>query len=182
MTDSSRFAGRSIHGVPKHAKEQAAHPTLPISGCVRIPLALTPEQTRGLPRTAISDVPIGADYRGPDDPPPWVGVLLTDLIAPAQPNADAVWILIGAGPYTVAAPITTADRIVLCDDLRGDPIAPEAGGPWRLWFADRSYNMGVKWVDRIEITRDEPDHSAERIAEARQRARDFHRRIDSADT
>jgi DMSO/TMAO reductase YedYZ molybdopterin-dependent catalytic subunit len=115
------------------------------------------------------------DYLGPDGTPPWAGVRLDALIALAEPESDATWILIGAGPYTVAAPIETAHRIVLCDDLRGEPIHTEAGGPWRLWFADRSYNMGVKWVDRIELCREEPDHSAERLADARERARQFHR-------
>ncbi len=81
----------------------------------------------------------------------------------------------GAGPYTHPVAISEIQRVILCDRIDGEPIPVERGGPWRVLIPAHSYNMGVKWVDRIELTAEEPDDSAQRIAEARERARQFKR-------
>jgi DMSO/TMAO reductase YedYZ molybdopterin-dependent catalytic subunit len=179
--DPSMNAGRTVHGIPPHARAQAADPVLHVSGLVRQPLELRPIETLGMPRIETDGVEVGPDYRGPDTTRRMSGVLLSDLISRITPEPDAAWVRISAGPYGVAIPFSEAGRVVLCDQISGQPIPAEAGGPWRLWFADRSYNMGVKWVDRIEVCRDEPDDSAIRIAEARERARQYHRRNATAD-
>jgi DMSO/TMAO reductase YedYZ molybdopterin-dependent catalytic subunit len=178
--DPSLNAGRTVHGIPPHARAQAADPVLHVTGCVHQPLELRPIETIAMPRIETSAIPVSSHYRGPETTA-MSGVRLSDLLGRIAPDPDAAWMRISAGPYGVAVPFTEADRVVLCDQIDGQPIPAEAGGPWRLWFADRSYNMGVKWVDQIEVCREEPDDSAIRIAEARERARQFHRLQSNAD-
>ena len=180
IPDPSLNAGRTVHGIPPHARAQAADPVLHITGCVTQPRELRPIETIAMPRVETNAIAVGSDYRGPETTA-MSGVRLSDLLSRIAPEPDAVWVRISAGPYGVAVSFAEAERVVLCDQIEGQPIPAEGGGPWRLWFADRSYNMGVKWVDQIEVCRDEPDDSAIRIAEARERARQYHRRQTNAD-
>jgi DMSO/TMAO reductase YedYZ molybdopterin-dependent catalytic subunit len=62
-------------------------------------------------------------------------------------------------------------NVLLCDHLAGEPLAVENGGPWRLVVPGTRYFSSVKWVDRLDVTAEEPDNSAERIARARAKAR-----------
>lgn len=168
MTD---FAGRSIHGVPRQARRQAEQPVLEIDGDVRRPCALTPEALAGLPRHRFLDA-----YRNPDNPnlpaSDWSGIPLSAVVELAAPAPDAAWVRISAGPYATVVALADADSVLLCDGIDGAPIPAEQGGPWRLVKPDDRYFTSVKWVDRITISIDKPDNSAERIARARQRARD----------
>lgn len=167
-------AGRTVNGVPKHARDFALDPVLRITGLVATPAALSPADCERLPRVATRSF-LTADerFRTPDYD--LAGVLLSDLLALVAPRGDARFALFGAGPYAHPVSLTECDRIIICDRLDGDPIPPERGGPWRVLIPAHSYNMGVKWLDRIELTADEPDDSATRIAEARERGRQFYR-------
>jgi len=173
-------AGRTINGIPKHAREQAANPILRIDGQVEVPRALTLAESLALPHERYLD-----GEQAPNDqfipPGDWSGPTLATLIAGAGPLPGAAWLHVSAGPYAVAIPIGDAPRVLACDTLDGQPLPVDRGGPWRLIIPDRGYNMGVKWVDRIEVCLTEPDDSAIRIAEARERARQYHRAREDAD-
>jgi DMSO/TMAO reductase YedYZ molybdopterin-dependent catalytic subunit len=167
-------AGRTVHGIPKHAREQAANPVLRIDGLVAKPLELSRAQSLDLAHARyleLFDVPAENFIPALD----WAGPTLATLIATARPLPNALWMKISAGPYAVAVPLPRAERALLCDMLEGEPLSLERGGPWRLLIPDRGYNMSVKWVDHVELSATEPDDSAIRIAEARERARQFHR-------
>lgn len=165
------FAGRSIHGVPRQARRQAEQPVLSIDGDVEQPCALTPADLADLPRHRFLDA-----YRNPDNPnlpaSDWSGIPLSVVIELADPAMGAAWVRISAGPYATVVALAEAERVLLCDQIDGLPIPAEQGGPWRLVKPDDRYFTSVKWVDRITLSIDEPDNSAERIARARQRARD----------
>ena len=165
------YAGRSIHGVPRQARRQAEQPILAIDGDVQQPCALTPVDLAGLPRHRFLDA-----YRNPDNPnlpaSDWSGMPLNTVVDFASPAPGAAWVRISAGPYATVVALAEAGSVLLCDALNGEPIPAEQGGPWRLVKPDDRYFTSVKWVDRITLSIDEPDNSAERIARARQRARD----------
>jgi len=164
-------AGRSIHGAPEHARKQAANPILTIDGSVARACRLTPGQISALPHHRFLDLAVDreATFLPETD---WSGVTLDDLLALAEPLENAMWARVSAGPYAFVVPQSQFASTLLCDRI-GDALIPvEKGGPWRLVNPDARYNMSVKWVDRLTLTEEEPDNSAERIAVARQRARD----------
>ena len=165
------FAGRSIHGVPRYARQQAEHPVLLLEGEVRVPRSLLPDDLVELPRVSFLE-----QYHNPDNlylpASNWSGMPLRAIIDLAGPNPEAGWIHISAGPYATVVAMPDADDVLLCDGLDDIPIPAERGGPWRLVKPDDPYFTSVKWVDRITVSIAEPDNSAERIAQARQRARD----------
>ncbi len=176
-------AGRSVHGAPKHARDLALDPILRVEGLVAQPRELTPLDFEALPHRRFLDIPIDreATFLPETD---WSGVPLHDLIALAGALPEARWVRISAGPYATVAELDGLEGALLCDRLDGGPIPVEKGGPWRLVQPNARYNLSVKWVDTLTLSAEEPDHSAVRIAEARQRARDAHasRQMNSADS
>lgn len=169
----STFAGRSMHGVPRHARRHAANPILRVEGLVAHPLALAPGDFAVLlhvPYVGGLSCIEGGNVPQTD----WTGVPLADLIALAQPCQDAQFIQVSAGPYTVPVALADAGQVLLCDHLSGEPLRVENGGPWRLVVPGRSYYTSAKWVDRLVVTAEMPDNSAERISQARARARSAH--------
>lgn len=167
-------AGRTVNGVPRHAREHAANPVLRVSGSCAGPAEIRQTDLDALPRVTTRTF-LTADERARTPDYDLAGVLLTDLLGLMRPLPDARYVSFAAGPYTHPVPLADIDRVILCDQLEGQPIPVERGGPWRVLIPAHSYNMGVKWLDRIELTPDEPDDSATRLAEARERARQFKR-------
>lgn len=164
------FAGRSIHGVPRHARDLAANPILHVVGEVDRPLSLSPEDLADLPRTPyIGSLSCVEGGNVPETN--WTGMVLADLVSLAGPHPDARFVRVCAGPYAVPIRLEDGHSVLLCDRLAGETLAPEKGGPWRLVVPGSRYYTSVKWVDRLEVTVEEPDNSAERIAQARNRAR-----------
>ncbi len=166
----TRFAGRTANGIPPMARTHAEHPVLRLDGLVTTPLDLTQDQIDNLPHCSYLGVLASDDTALPKTD--WSGVRLADLIALAGPDSGARFARVSAGPYGVPISLADAERVLLCDQLDGRPLAIDAGGPWRLVVPDLRYFTSVKWVDRIEVTLDEPDDSATRIAKARAHARD----------
>jgi DMSO/TMAO reductase YedYZ molybdopterin-dependent catalytic subunit len=164
-------AGRSIHGAPEHARKQAANPVLTIEGLVARTCQLKPDQIAALPHRRFLDLEISRDETFLPETD-WSGVMLDDLLSLAEPLENANWVRVSAGPYAYVVPREQFAATLLCDRLGADSIPLEKGGPWRLVNPNAGYNMSVKWVDRLTLSEDEPDNSALRIAEARQRARD----------
>jgi DMSO/TMAO reductase YedYZ molybdopterin-dependent catalytic subunit len=168
---SERFAGRSVHGAPKHAKAQAEDPRLRVNGLVENERELSPADLEGLPRRHYLDhVRTDAATHIPETD--WSGVLIRDVINLAGAREGAHWIRISAGPYATVITLEDAERVLLCDRIGDQPIPVENGGPWRLLRPDSIYNTSVKWVDTLTLSAEQPDNSGERIARARQHARD----------
>lgn len=165
------YAGRSIHGVPRHAQAQAADPVLRVTGLVARELALNPDDLAAMTRQpylgALNCVE-GGNLPETD----WAGLTLAEIVALAGPHPEARYVRVSAGPYAVPVALADAATVLVCDRLAGEPLAVENGGPWRLVAPGTRYFTSVKWVDRLDLTADEPDNSAERIAGARARARE----------
>lgn len=166
-----RFAGRTVHGAPPHARKTASNPTISIEGNVDRPLNVSAIELSNLERRRFLDH-IPPDGLGHWPATDWSGVPISTLIELASPKHDSRWIQILGGPLATVVSIDDAASTLLCDRLGVGPIPLENGGPFRLVSAELPYNLCVKWVDRIVVSVEEPDRSAERVAEARQRARD----------
>src|SRR4051812_6606702 len=166
------YAGRTANGIPPMARALAENPQLRISGLVAVPRSLTPADLASIPRYPyIGEL---SCVEGGNLPLiNWAGIKLSDLIAVVQPTPNARFVRVSAGPYGVPVAFADAESVLLCDRLDNAPLLVEHGGPWRLVVPRTRYFTSVKWVDQLELTADLPDNSAERIAQARARAREF---------
>jgi DMSO/TMAO reductase YedYZ molybdopterin-dependent catalytic subunit len=155
------------------AQAQAADPHLRLIGTVAAEQSLQPSDLSALPRTEyIGGMNCNESGRQPDAR--WTGIPLSALAQLGGAAPNILYINVSAGPYAVAIPIDQADTVFLADRLEGEPIAAEQGGPWRLIIPEGRFFDSVKWVDTIEFSLDTPNNSAERIAQARARAREKH--------
>ncbi|MFT4037031.1 MAG: molybdopterin-dependent oxidoreductase [Thermomicrobiales bacterium] len=161
---------RAVDGVPRSARRHGANPILRIEGLVARPLALAPADLAHLPRHPFTGS-ISCVERGNIPDTDWSGLAVADLLALAEPLPGARFVRICAGPYVTPLALDVADGALLCDQLAGSALPLERGGPWRLVIPGTRYYTSVKWVDLLEITAEEPDNVAERLAAARNRPR-----------
>ena len=168
-------AGRTINGIPRMAQAQAADPRLRLTVPVSPEQSLRPSDLAELPRVEyIGGMNCNESGRRPDAR--WSGIPLRALARLGKAAPNIRYINVSAGPYAVAIESDMADIVFLADRLEGEPIAAEQGGPWRVIIPDGRFFDSVKWVDTIEFSIDTPNNSAERIAQARARAREKHAR------
>jgi DMSO/TMAO reductase YedYZ molybdopterin-dependent catalytic subunit len=165
------YAGRSINGIPRQAREHAASPILRVDGLVAEPRFLKPADFEQLPHVPFLDT-LSNNETGNIPQTAWSGVRLSDLLATVTFDPTAKFVRVSGGPYGCPVLLAEADHALLCDRLDDKPLTVDRGGPWCLVVAGTLYFTSVKWVDRIELTAEEPDDSATRIARARARARD----------
>ncbi|MCC7022918.1 MAG: molybdopterin-dependent oxidoreductase [Thermomicrobiales bacterium] len=163
-------AARSLAQVPRQARAHGANPILHVEGLVHRPLALAPADLAALPRVPFAGQ-LSCLEAGPIPVTDWLGIPLAAVIALAGPRPEARFVRVSAGPYATPVALADASEALLCDRLSGQPLALEQGGPWRLVIPGSRYYTSVKWVDRLVLSADPPDNSAQRIADARARAR-----------
>lgn len=168
---SDRFAGRSIHGAPPHALRLAEHPVLHVTGAVARPLELGLDELSNVKHVRFLDR-FPPDRRENWPETDWSGASIATLIALAEPDPNAQWIQVLGGPFATVIPIEDIGHALICDRIGDHAIPVENGGPFRLIYPNENYNLCVKWADSVVVSHEEPDRSAERIAIARQRARD----------
>lgn len=160
----------ALYGVPRSAQRHAANPILRIEGVVDRPLTLTPADLAHLPRQPFVGS-ISCLQRGNIPDTNWSGFAIADLLALASPLPQARFVRVCAGPYATPIALDEAYQALLCDQLAGEDLPLERGGPWRLVIPATRYYTSVKWVDLLEVTSVEPENVAERLAEARNRPR-----------
>ena len=167
---SDRFAGRTVHGIPLFAKALAADPVLQVSGLVSAPRRLTPSDLRHLERVSYRDIRAGDAGQMPDVP--WAGARVLDVVALAGLLPEANFLRVCGGPYCRPISLAEAASALLCDEVGGESLGPESGGPWRLVVPNDRYNYSVKWVGAIEATAEPGEDTVAKIAAARARARE----------
>ena len=166
-------AGRTINGIPRMARTLAADPHLRLTGAVPAERSLRPADLAALPHIEyIGGMNCNESGRRPDAR--WTGVPLRAFVRVAEAAPATRYINVSAGPYAVAIDIDQANDVFLADRLENEPITVEQGGPWRLIIPEGRFFDSVKWVDTIEFSLDTPNRSAERISQARARAREKH--------
>ena len=134
--------------------------SLPITGLVANPLVLSLDDIRNKYESRDQYVTlscisgrIGTDLISTTW---WTGVSLQKILADAQPQAEAQYLIItsGDGFYeTVSLDLIASDeRIMLCYEWDGKPLPFDHGFPLRIWLPDRYGMKQPKWITGIEVT------------------------------
>ena len=89
---------------------------------------------------------------------PWRGVRLSTVVALADPADDARFVLCHAyDGYTTNLPLAEAlkDDVLLAHTADGQPLTREHGGPVRLITPQLYAWKGAKWIERVELLRED---------------------------
>jgi DMSO/TMAO reductase YedYZ molybdopterin-dependent catalytic subunit len=154
------------HAVAAADRERAARAMLRIDGLVARPLELSRADLSRLPRTVLEE-PFTCEEGWSVPGLRWGGVRLAKVLALAEPLPAARYVRAGAGPYVVPVPLAEAAVALLGDELNGEPLSIEHGAPWRLVLPGGACYTSVKWLDRLELTAEPGEHTAQRLAGAR---------------
>ena len=129
---------------------------LRIDGLVRTPVELTYADVRELPQAGqVSDFHCVTGWSVPGVR--WQGVRFSDLLALAdpQPPAEALTFVSSERPYADSLTLDQAlsRDAMLALEMDGRPLTREHGAPARLVMPKMYGYKGVKWVERITLTR-----------------------------
>ncbi len=150
------------------APQVSAHGwTLQISGAVGTPFEISYDDLVAAPRTALpvtlecAENPIGGGLVSHAE---WTGVALSSLLDRAQPLGEVRTVrFVAADGFTRSIPLSKAKHAdtLLAHALNGDRLPEKHGFPLRAivpgWYGMDS----VKWLQRIELTAEEPPASRE---------------------
>ena len=139
--------------------------TLDVDGAVERPYSLSYDELREhdasveqvTTMVCVSNT-VGGDLIGT---PRWTGVQLSDLVADADPAAEAVDVVTHAADgYSEAIPLDIVERedILIAYRMGSEPLATEHGFPARLLVPGRYGMKMTKWITRIEVSA--ADHEA----------------------
>ncbi len=138
---------------------------LRVDGLVAHPLALTAEDLAQLPRSEIVE-----DFRCEEGwvvpAQVWEGVLVKEVLAAAGPLAEAKYVALSAGDFSVALTLEEAQagHALLALRLNGQPLPSAHGGPCRLVDPGKDCYTSIKWLDHVEVTEARPAETARVIA------------------
>ncbi len=128
---------------------------LSVGGMVDKPLSLSLTDLRAMPRTKLVHYfQCVTGWRVPNVH--WAGVRLSTVLerAGVATEATALRLFSGDGVYTESLTLHQANLpdVLVADEMIGDDVAPEHGGPVRLYVAPMYGYKSIKWLDRIEVT------------------------------
>jgi DMSO/TMAO reductase YedYZ molybdopterin-dependent catalytic subunit len=131
--------------------------SLKVGGLVDQPLQLSYADLVAMPPTMLTrDFQCVTGWRVPDVQ--WKGVRLADLLdqAGVQAGAKALRFHSFDGAYTESLTLEQArrDDVLVAYGFEGSPLSDEHGGPVRLYVAPMYGYKSLKWLDRIELTKD----------------------------
>ena len=87
----------------------------------------------------------------------WEGLLVRDLLAEAQPLANAEVVIFHAyDGYTTSLPIDYImnNNILMADKMNGVTLPPERGFPFQLVAESKWGYKCIKWITEIELSDD----------------------------
>jgi DMSO/TMAO reductase YedYZ molybdopterin-dependent catalytic subunit len=151
LGDTFRFY--SITGSVPHRGE--SNYQLTVGGLVANPFSYSLAELRAMPQTnLIRDFQCVTGWRVPHVQ--WSGVRLGDLLAAAQPaaNATAVRFRSFDGAYTESLTLEQARRadVIVALQMLGKPVSHDHGGPVRMYVAPMYGYKSTKWLSSIELT------------------------------
>jgi DMSO/TMAO reductase YedYZ molybdopterin-dependent catalytic subunit len=129
--------------------------TLGITGLVDQPQSLSYDQV--LARTQYSKVVILHCVEGWDATILWEGVRISDLLAPAGVQSNAVTVIFHAADgYTSSLPLRFIldNNVLLAYKMNGITLPAERGFPFQVVAEDKFGYKWVKWVTQIELSSD----------------------------
>jgi len=126
---------------------------LTFDGRVKTPLVLDFDDLLGLEQVDdVSDFHCVTSWSRLDVP--WRGVRLATVIALAEPEDDAHYVVChGYDGYDTNLPLSEAlkDDVLLAHTVDGAPLPPEHGGPVRVITPQLYAWKGAKWIKRLEL-------------------------------
>lgn len=131
---------------------------LRVEGLVARPMALSyPEVLALLREEHTGPFECVEGWRVPENR--WEGVPVCALLDRAEPLPEARFATFHAGVFAMSLPLGEARSpgIILAHRLNGAPLAPEHGAPLRLVAPGRECFYSVKWVQRVELSRETQD-------------------------
>jgi len=136
-----------------------------VKGAVERELSLSWEQFRQLPRVEqVSDFHCVTTWSKFDVA--WGGVRFVDVAALAQPTDQARFVIAeGSDYYTTNLPLEDClhEDVILADELSGEPLSREHGGPMRLVVPHLYAWKSAKFLRKLKVsTIDEPGYWEER--------------------
>ena len=138
-------------------RRTAADVRIAVGGLVARPGTWSMAELARLPQaTLVRDFQCVTGWRVPSVT--WSGVALADLIEAARPRSEAtaVRFISYDGSYSESLTLDQARRrdVLVATGLQGKPISAPHGGPVRLAVLPMYGYKSLKWLDRIELTRD----------------------------
>jgi DMSO/TMAO reductase YedYZ molybdopterin-dependent catalytic subunit len=152
LTASSSLPDNSIAGPQKVDLDSY---TLGVTGGVARPLALTYDQVLALPQ--YTKVVTLHCVEGWDATILWEGVKISDIIAPAGLQSNAVTVIFHAADgYTssLSLDFIRQNNILLAYKMNGIALPAERGFPFQVVAEDKWGYKWVKWVTQIELSND----------------------------
>jgi DMSO/TMAO reductase YedYZ molybdopterin-dependent catalytic subunit len=128
-----------------------------VAGLVRRPRTWSMAELAALPQARlVRDFQCVTGWRVPAVT--WSGVALPDLLAAAEPDPEATAVRFSSydGSYSESLTLDQARRrdVLVATGLQGKPVSAAHGGPVRLAVLPMYGYKSLKWLDRIELTRD----------------------------
>lgn len=152
-------------------RQQADVPEiLYIDGLVATPRALTAADLAAVTRITVTEDFI-CENKPTEFDQGWSGVSLPAILALAAPRADAKFVRVHAGGYSVPVALDEIENALLADTLNEQPLSHERGAPWRLYVPGAHCHVSVKWVQRLELTATRGVDMAERAERAREQGK-----------
>jgi len=138
---------------------------LRVGGLVRSALALDQRALRSLPPATLSaDFSCEEGWRAPGLR--WRGVAVRSILELAGVQPEARFLVVGSVDFVTVLPLSSlAEQApLLAYELDGEPLSRAHGGPLRLVASEAACYQSIKWVDRLELTAEPVEETAERIA------------------
>ncbi|HET6151443.1 MAG TPA: molybdopterin-dependent oxidoreductase [Marmoricola sp.] len=128
--------------------------SLKVSGLVAQPATYSFSDLQALPQTSLTDTfQCVTGWHVPDVP--WTGVRVSDLLATAQPTADAVGVRYHSfdGTYSVNMTLdqARAHDVIVVLTMYGKPVTHDHGGPVRIYSGSMYGYKSTKWLSGIEV-------------------------------
>ena len=143
-------------------------PLVTITGEVRRPAGLRTSELE-----ALADAAVVADFHCREGwsryGVHWRGVRLATLLAHVEASEDGRFVTLASGDFSVVLPRERAEdaRVLLALERDGVPLDGSTGFPRLVGPSEWDCFLSVKGIDRIEVTREPAEPTAERIALAR---------------
>ena len=149
-----------------HYGRPESWPGLRVEGLVAEARTFSATELAGLAATILTD-----DFRCEEGwsvaDQKWEGSTLAEILQVVRPLPEARYAEVSAADYRVVVPLTDATHALLANRLNDETLPEEHGGPCRLVLAGAACYASIKWVDRICLTADRGEETAQQIASQR---------------
>ena len=127
-------------------------------GLVSSPFEMTFDEFRELPRTGITaDIHCVTGWSKLETT--WAGVTGREVVARAEPTAEAKYVMVHAPGWSTNLPLEDLDRddVLFAWEYDGKPLEEAHGWPVRLVVPHLYFWKSAKWVEGVEfLARDRP--------------------------